>query len=102
VLSWPAHITDRNVRRLQLAAEAGSSLGILYRPTAAEREHSPAALRLRLRPAPGASALAVDIRKCRGGRAGIHLQLSLPRRAAATMSHLHDALAVHSIAAAGT
>jgi cell division inhibitor SulA/protein ImuA len=94
VLSWPAHITDRNVRRLQLAAEAGSSLGILYRPTEAEREHSPAALRLRLQSVPGASALAVDIRKCRGGRAGIHLQLPL--------SQPHDALAVHPFAAAGT
>jgi len=75
VLAWPADITDRNVRRLQLAAEAGGSLGILYRPTEAAREHSPAALRLRLQPAPDGRRLAVEIQKCRGGRAGVRLQL---------------------------
>jgi hypothetical protein len=75
VLSWPDEIADKNVRRLQLAAEAGGSLGILYRPAEAAHEHSPAALRLRLHPT--ANGLAVDIHKCRGGRAGMRLQLSL-------------------------
>jgi protein ImuA len=73
VLSWPLGITDKNVRRLQLAAEAGGSLGILYRPAEAAREHSPAALRLRL--APASAGLMVEIHKCRGGRAGVRLQL---------------------------
>ena len=35
VLSWPSGIVDKNVRRLQLAAEAGGTLGILYRPAEA-------------------------------------------------------------------
>jgi protein ImuA len=48
VLSWPAYIVDRNVRRLQLAAEAAGTVGFLYRPPEAARESSPAALRLRL------------------------------------------------------
>jgi hypothetical protein len=73
VLSWPLGIADKNVRRLQLAAEAGGSLGILYRPAEAAREHSPAALRLRLSPA--SAGLMVEIHKCRGGRAGVRLQL---------------------------
>jgi len=73
VLSWPSGIVDKNVRRLQLAAEAGGTLGILYRPAEAAREHSPAALRLRL--APTSAGLAVDIHKCRGGRTGVRLQL---------------------------
>ena len=94
VLSWPAEIADKNVRRLQLAAEAGGSLGILYRPAAAAREHSPAALRLRLRPV--ADGLAVEIHKCRGGRAGLHLQLSL--RAPPDTSPA-DVVAVHPSAA---
>ena len=85
VLSWPADIADKNVRRLQLAAEAGGSLGILYRPTAAAREHSPAALRLRLRPS--AKGLAVHIHKCRGGRAGVNLQLPLHTLAPANQIH---------------
>jgi hypothetical protein len=94
VLSWPAEIADKNVRRLQLAAEAGGSLGILYRPPRAAHEHSPAALRLRLHPT--AEGLAVDIHKCRGGRAGLRLQLSL-----SPLSHLSpaDAVAVHTPAA---
>jgi len=75
VLSWSCEIADKNVRRLQLAAEAGGSLGILYRPAEAAREHSPAALRLRLRAT--ANGLVVDIPKCRGGRTGVRLQLPL-------------------------
>lgn len=67
VLAWPRRCDDRSLRRLQLAAEAGDSLGLLFRPAAAAAEASPAALRLRLTPA-GASALGVDLLKCRGGR----------------------------------
>jgi hypothetical protein len=73
VLSWPSGIADKNVRRLQLAAEAGGSLGVLYRPAEAAREHSPAALRLCL--APTDSGLAINVHKCRGGRPGVRLQL---------------------------
>jgi hypothetical protein len=94
VLSWPAEIADKNVRRLQLAAEAGGSLGILYRPARAASEHSPAALRLRLHPT--ADGLAVEIHKCRGGRAGLRLQLSL--RALSDTSSA-DVVAVHPSAA---
>jgi protein ImuA len=73
VLSWPSGIADKNVRRLQLAAEAGGSLGVLYRPAEAAREHSPAALRLCLEPTD--SGLTINIHKCRGGRPGARLQL---------------------------
>src|ERR1019366_10505167 len=72
VLSWPAEIADKNVRRLQLAAEAGGSLGILYGPAGAAREHSPAALRLRL--LPPADGLAGGNHKWRRGRAGLGAQ----------------------------
>ena len=88
VLSWPAYIIDRSVRRLQLAAEAGGSVGFLYRPPAAAREPSPAALRLRLH-ADEDSSLIVEIQKSRGGRTGMRLRC--------TNSH---ALAVHSPATA--
>lgn len=75
VLAWPASVKDREVRRLQLAAEAGRSTGFLYRPPAAALEASPAALRLQLR----AQDQRLDLRilKCRGGRSGIRIQCNL-------------------------
>ena len=76
VLAWPAQIKDREVRRLQLAAEAGGSIGFLYRPQTAAREASPAALRLKLQ-ARLNGGLDVEILKCRGGRSGIHVHCAV-------------------------
>ena len=42
VVGWPDLIKDRDIRRLQLAAEAGRSVGFLYRTTSAALEASPA------------------------------------------------------------
>jgi hypothetical protein len=67
VLAWPAALDDRRVRRLQLAAEAGGSCGLLYRPLAEAQQPSPAALRLRLRALDG--GLHIDIHKARGRHA---------------------------------
>lgn len=112
VLGWAGHIVDRSLRRLQLAAESGRTLAILHRPAAAAHEPSPAALRLQLQPL--ADALGVEVRKARGGRAGVQLRvpLQLPQRLPATPaaaprpaapgrgSETADALAVHSSASA--
>jgi protein ImuA len=73
VLAWPQTIRDREVRRLQLAAEAGSSIGFIYRSPAAVRESSPAAVRLRLQAARNGE-LHIDIIKCRGARTGMSVQ----------------------------
>lgn len=70
VLTWPISIRDREVRRLQLAAEAGNSIGFVYRPPAAAMESSPAAVRLRLQGATDGQ-LNIDVVKCRGTRAGM-------------------------------
>jgi hypothetical protein len=64
VLAWPTTATDKQLRRLQLAAEAGRNLGVLYRPLLAAQEHSPAALRIKLQPV--ASELQIVIHKSRG------------------------------------
>jgi hypothetical protein len=70
VLAWPQSIRDRDVRRLQLAAEAGSSTGFVYRPVTAVSEASPAAVRLRLQ-ADVQGRLSIDVVKCRGARSGM-------------------------------
>ena len=67
---------DANVlRRLQLAAEQGRSVGWLFRPQAALRQSSLAALRAGL--SEHDDHLVVEILKCRG-RAGARIRL--PRR----------------------
>ena len=77
VLAWPAiTIRDREIRRLQLAAEAGGSTGFLYRSVDAAHQASPAALRLKLRRI--ASTLQIDIVKCRGGRSGVSVKVEAP------------------------
>ncbi len=69
VLAWPNRCDDRSLRRLQLAAESGDSLGLLFRDTAAASERSPAALRLALERRQGGQ-LDVQVLKCRGIPAG--------------------------------
>ena len=74
VLAWPTVVKDREVRRLQLAAEAGRSTGFLYRSPAAALEASPAALRLQLSANPE-GCLDLRILKCRGGRSGVSVRI---------------------------
>lgn len=75
VLAWPERLSDRAVRRLQLAVEDSDALCILWRK--ADRvqgwDGSPAAMRLRLSRSP--EGLHVEIIKARGAcrRTGIVL-----------------------------
>ncbi|WP_166252084.1 translesion DNA synthesis-associated protein ImuA [Marinobacter salicampi] len=80
VMAWPTRLKSREMRRLQLAAEAGDSLCILFRPTGAADNSSPAALRLQLEPGQN-HALDIRILKRRGGWAAEHCTLALPDRA---------------------
>jgi len=68
VLLWPERLEVAQVRRLQLAAEQGDCIGILFRRLRDSRQSSPAALRLRLSPAP--LGVDVEVLKRRGGWAG--------------------------------
>ena len=56
------------LRRLQLAAEDQGCWVLLFRPSSAMEQRSPAALRIRLSRSP--TATRVHIFKCRGGRPG--------------------------------
>lgn len=107
VLHWSEHIVDRSLRRLQLAAEGGQTLGILHRSASALQMPSPAALRLQLQPL--SDGLEVQIKKSRGGRAGGRLRVPLRRSfisvqpapdAALHADGFSNALAVHSSAGA--
>jgi hypothetical protein len=64
VLSWMPRTDYQKLRRLQLAAETGNAIGFVFRPLAAARETSPAALRLRV--SVSESGPRVEILKCRG------------------------------------
>jgi len=73
VLLWPSMLDDQASRRLQLAAEKGRSWAIAFRPLAARRQPSAAALRLELHP--DGQARRVHILKSRGGGPAVITQL---------------------------
>lgn len=64
VLGWLSSVDDKALRRLQLAAETGQSLGFLFRGLAAGQTNSLAALRIAVETGRGGSEIRVL--KCRG------------------------------------
>lgn len=74
-MGWPERLRQADVRRLQLAAEAGGATGILFRPAASLNNSSPAHLRLLLSAA--ADSLNLEILKHRGSFAKPVLSLPL-------------------------
>ncbi|MCC5858140.1 MAG: translesion DNA synthesis-associated protein ImuA [Ectothiorhodospiraceae bacterium] len=83
VLAWPGSGTPaRQFRRLQLAAEAGRSWGILFRGHDCTQEASPSALRVVLHAeTPEDGNARLELLKCRGGliRHSVQLDLDRPR-----------------------
>ena len=69
VLLWPETLDDQASRRLQLAAEKGHSWAIAFRPLAASRQPSAAALRLELYS--NTEGMRVHILKSRGGHPAV-------------------------------
>lgn len=65
VLAWPPKADDRALRRLQVAAETGQTLGFAFRDQREARNPSPAALRIQVDSAPS----QLRVLKCRGGLA---------------------------------
>jgi len=74
-MAWMGQVRARAIRRLQLAAERGRALGVLFRSRQAARESSHALLRMSLEPA--AHGVRVTLLKSRGGRRG-SIELTLP------------------------
>lgn len=63
VLCWPRQADTATLRRLQLAAETGQTIGFLLRPSAAAVQASMAAVRVGIETGPS----RLRILKCRGG-----------------------------------
>jgi cell division inhibitor SulA len=68
-LAWLPRASPRAIRRLQLAAEQGRSLGVLYRSQRFAHVASPAMLRVLLEPIaePGRQGARLQLLKSRGG-----------------------------------
>jgi len=92
VLAWPALDDAVALRRLQLAAQAGDTMGFLFRSHQVAERPSPAALRILLGTHSDGN-LSVSLPRRRGGRAGgsVHLDTAPP----------HNVLAMHSRGAGG-
>ena len=75
VLAWLNWLPNAVIRRLQLSAEAGHSLGVLFRQR--NNEHSPAALSLHLHPSE--QGVYVEVLKARGTcqHDSVHVNLQL-------------------------
>jgi cell division inhibitor SulA/protein ImuA len=75
-LAWSRAPKPRDIRRLQLAAERGRTLGILFRPQRAARESSAALMRLAVRAAD--TGVCVTLLKGRGARGVVRLRSLSP------------------------
>lgn len=80
VMAWPGAMASRDIRRLQLAAEAGNSHCILFQSRREAHQSSPAALRLELAP-DHSLGLQINILKRRGSWPGEGCTLPLQARA---------------------
>jgi cell division inhibitor SulA/protein ImuA len=70
-LAWAKSVPARDIRRLQLAAERGRTLGVLFRPRRVAHQSSAAALRLSVERR--AASLRVTLLKGRGARGVVEL-----------------------------
>jgi cell division inhibitor SulA/protein ImuA len=67
-MAWAKRPRAKEVRRLQLAAERGRALGVLFRPQQAARESSYATLRMTIEPS--AHGVRITLLKSKGGVRG--------------------------------
>ncbi|HET7557139.1 MAG TPA: translesion DNA synthesis-associated protein ImuA [Rhodanobacteraceae bacterium] len=63
VLGWPRQMDERQLRRLQVAADSGRALAFVFRDRKHAAQASPAALRIEVETRPA----QLRVRKCRGG-----------------------------------
>lgn len=71
VLAWPGHLSGKHIRRLQLAAVTGQTLGILFHHR--NIRHSASVLRLRAQAQE--DAMALTVLKARGSYRHDHIRV---------------------------
>lgn len=76
VLAWPGFVTEQAIRRLQLAAETGRTLGIFFAACGALARTSPVPYRLRIDSHLEGTQLEILKRRGGGITAPIHLPLN--------------------------
>lgn len=74
VLCWGWSASHAALRRIQIAAQTGGAMAVLFRDMRASQEHSPASLRLAVQPLESGTVQAT-ILKQRGGAAGARVSL---------------------------
>ena len=92
VLAWPGCASSQALRRLQLAAEEGKGLGVVFGSTRSAAHPSPAPLRVQL--IAGRSRLELQILKRRGGgwAPPLSLDVDRPARTACPERDLEDGM----------
>lgn len=85
-VAWPEKLDGRAFRRLQLAAEQGSGLGLLVRPEQVRHEPSWAEVRLAVEPLPATAPdaprrLKIQLLRSRGGPSGAIVEVEIDHEA---------------------
>jgi hypothetical protein len=83
VVAWSERAHDRELRRLQLAAESSGATLVVYRPAREARSFSPAALRVLVKRA-GNWSLELEVLKSRGGQVAAPVAVNDPQH---TLGH---------------
>lgn len=91
VIAWPdqASLTAKQLRRAQLAARSGNTLGVFFRPLDAEQQTSPAELRLKIT-GHQVDQLSLDILKRRGGWPLQGLAIDLSQTTGRRLDRMHS------------
>lgn len=80
VLAWPGSAPERALRRLQIAAEEGKGMGVVFGSTRNAAQPSPAPLRIQLSPQRGGLELQILKRRGGGWAAPLSLEFDAPSR----------------------
>lgn len=75
VILWLNKVEAGQLRRLQLAAEAGNAMAVAYRDASAAAKHSPAALRIQLAPAKVSATVSATTGTPVSQNSGLELQI---------------------------